>query len=105
MRTDRIMSAIVLTVLAATGIGACAHINEVLKTPEVAPDYDLTCEATPEDLCLRIAVLAVKDWNSDLNVTFRDQDIHVEVKLVDCAVSGAGRLQSGCPLQSAVGAS
>jgi hypothetical protein len=78
MRTHRTLTTIALIAVTAIGLAACTAVNEVLT------DRDLICEETPDDLCLRIADLAVRplDRASEMTVT--------HVSPADCAMLGHG---------------
>jgi hypothetical protein len=55
MRTHRTLPTVALLVTAAIGLAACAAVNEVVT------GRDLICTATADDLCLRLASLAMSD--------------------------------------------
>jgi hypothetical protein len=92
MRTQRTLPTIALIAVATFGLTACVAVNETLT------DRDLTCEATPDDLCLRVADVAVSDLSGRLDET-RANPVTVttvKVELTDCADIGRERTATRC---------
>jgi hypothetical protein len=92
MRTRRILPPLALLVLATLGLAACAAINQVVTDP------DLTCEATPVNLCTRVADVAVNQASTQLEEfgVGPTTVTTVEVRPMDCAVMGRERVAPRC---------
>lgn len=90
MRTHRTLATVALIVIATIGLVACVAINEAVT------DRDLRCEATPDDLCVRIADLAVSaaaDLDAQVDMEARKT---MKVRPIDCSNIGRELTATRC---------
>lgn len=89
MRTRRAVSMLALVIGWTISLGACASINEVMA------DRALTCEATSDELCIRIADIAVDGMPGEVSADWATVT-SANVAPIDCADVERGLQATRC---------
>ena len=90
MQSNPTLPTIALIVITTIGLAACVAVNEAVT------DRDLICEGTEDDICVRIADLAVSE-ESDLEMDVGAlRTVVIQVAPTDCAAIGREQTSTRC---------